>query len=262
MFDGSTAGFSVEGNIMSLINKTNFDTLTILESANTFNYLFINCTGLTSAENLSLPATTLTYRCYSNMFQGCTSLTTAPELPATTLANDCYYSMFEGCTSLTTAPELPATTLSYECYRNMFSGCTSLTRAPELPATTLASSCYSYMFYGCTSLTTAPELPATTLTDYCYREMFRGCTSLASAPELPATTLVSYCYAYMFYDCTKLNYIKCLATGISAKRCTYYWVSGVSSTGTFIEKPNTTWETGNSGIPTGWTVLDDYTTQN
>ena len=58
-----------------------------------------------------LPETTLAYDCYSSMFQGCTSLTTAPELPATTLANGCYCSMFQGCTSLnyikamfTTAP--------------------------------------------------------------------------------------------------------------------------------------------------------------
>ena len=36
------------------------------------------------------------------MFEGCTSLTTAPELPATTLASNCYYSMFKGCTNLNT----------------------------------------------------------------------------------------------------------------------------------------------------------------
>ena len=34
------------------------------------------------------------------MFNGCTSLTAAPELPATTLTKDCYYAMFSGCTSL------------------------------------------------------------------------------------------------------------------------------------------------------------------
>jgi hypothetical protein len=60
-----------------------------------------------------LPVTRLTRdRCYSGMFQYCTSLTTAPELPATTLASYCYNQMFYGCTSLTTAPELPATTLA------------------------------------------------------------------------------------------------------------------------------------------------------
>ena len=39
----------------------------------------------------------------------------------------CYYRMFNGCTSLTTAPSLPATTLANFCYNGMFSGCTSLT---------------------------------------------------------------------------------------------------------------------------------------
>lgn len=38
--------------------------------------------------------------CYSYMFRGCTSLTTAPSLPATTLANYCYSYMFNGCTSI------------------------------------------------------------------------------------------------------------------------------------------------------------------
>ena len=72
---------------------------------------------------------------------------------STTISNSyCYYRMFDGCTSLTTAPALPATTLKSDCYSNMFNGCTSLTTAPVLPATTLANSCYYSMFYGCTSL--------------------------------------------------------------------------------------------------------------
>ena len=61
--------------------------------------------------------------CYQYMFNGCTSLTTAPALPATTLADYCYISMFSNCTSLTTAPALPATTLAIGCYNSMFSGC-------------------------------------------------------------------------------------------------------------------------------------------
>lgn len=60
------------------------------------------------------------------MFEGCTSLTTAPALPAETLADSCYTYMFNGCTSLTTAPVLPATTLAYRCYAYMFNGCSSL----------------------------------------------------------------------------------------------------------------------------------------
>ena len=129
------------------------------------------------------------------------------ENPPTSISTrDCYFSMFQGCTNLTSAPELPATTLADECYSGMFKGCTNLTTAPViLPATTLADECYSGMFYGCTSLTTAPELPATTLAENCYYGMFWGCTNLATAPVLPATTLARFCYSYMFSDCTKLK---------------------------------------------------------
>ena len=66
--------------------------------------------------------------------------------------NDCFYGLFEGCSVLTSSPELPATTLSKWCYCKMFYGCSALTSAPELPATTLVSGCYMYMFYECTSL--------------------------------------------------------------------------------------------------------------
>ena len=138
----------------------------------------------------------------------------------------------------------------------MFNGCTSLKTAPALPATTLAMYCYYNMFQGCKSLATAPkELPATTLADGCYFGMFQDCTSLTTAPELPATTLAMGCYYQMFQGCTKLNYIKCLATDISASYCTGNWVSGVAFTGTFVKaRRMTSWTTGVSGIPTGWRV--------
>ena len=94
------------------------------------------------------------------------------------MAEYCYRSMFDGCTSLTTAPELPATTLAEGCYFSMFDSCTALTTAPALPATTLANYCYAYMFHGCTALVTAPALPATTLAEGCYYNMFSGCTKI------------------------------------------------------------------------------------
>ena len=130
--------------------------------------------------------------CYSYMFYGCTSLTTAPALPATTLADSCYYSMFQDCTSLTTAPALPATRLADSCYYSMFQGCTSLTTAPALPATRLADSCYYSMFQGCTSLTTAPALPATRLVRYCYYSMFQDCTKIKLSTTASGTYTKSY----------------------------------------------------------------------
>ena len=254
----STKQFVLEGNIMSLINSTNFENLNTLTSERTFNRLFYNCSKLVSAENLSLPAMTLTRDCYGSMFVSCTSLTTAPALPATALADNCYWGMFHYCTSLTTAPELPATTLANSCYRYMFWQCKSLTTAPELPATTLAEGCYQEMFAVCTSLTTAPALPATTLVDYCYNGMFDGCTSLTTAPTLPAETLAGNCYNYMFYGCGSLNYIKAMFTTTPGTDYTSSWVSGVASTGTFVKNKDATWDvTGTSGIPTGWTVVTE-----
>ena len=163
--------------------------------------------------------------------------------------------MFDGCTSLTTAPVLPATTLANDCYFNMFNGCTALTTAPELPATVIDEYCYGSMFFRCTALTTAPELPATTLAPYCYNSMFKGCTSLTQAPVLPATTLVKGCYSGMFNECKNLNYIKCIATDITtASSSLNSWLEGVSSSGTFVNTAGVEYPKGSSGIPEGWTV--------
>ena len=171
----ATGNFDIQGNAMSLLFGDNYKGQLDLTGKNyAFYQLFKNNTKLVNAENLSLPTTTLAERCYGNMFNGCSSLTTAPKLPATILADYCYYQMFYSCTALREAPELPATTLANYCYNSMFYGCTSLTTAPVLSATTLANTCYQFMFNGCTSLTTAPELPATTLAVGCYQFMFSG----------------------------------------------------------------------------------------
>ena len=69
---------------------------------------------------------------FCNLFDGCSVLTSAPELPATKLADYCYYGMFYCCTSLTAAPELKATTLAINCYSSMFEGCTKLSTVTML----------------------------------------------------------------------------------------------------------------------------------
>ena len=176
---GGTATCKVYGNVMSLVDEADFATNTTLPATYTFNRLFHSNTTLTDASYLVLPATTL--------------------------VNYSYGRMFEGCTSLTTAPVLPATTLAERCYNKMFLGCTSLTKAPILPAETLAKGCYNSMFLGCTNL----------------------------------------------------NSVTCLATNISASSCTTDWLSGVAATGTFTKAASmTSWSSGASGIPSGWTVAD------
>jgi len=178
-----------------------------------YSNLYFSCDN--NVNNLSISgdimslidANNMAYQCFRGLFNNFTALKTVDEdfLSPKTLSRECYYGMFEGCTSLTDAPNLPALTMGQECYRYMFSGCTSLEEAPLLEATSIASSCCWGMFKGCTSLTTAPQLPATSLAEYCYYEMFSGCTSLEDAPELPATTLARSCYMYMFTGCSALT---------------------------------------------------------
>jgi len=252
-FRQTKTDFDIEGNVMSLLYGDGFKGKTsLVGNNNAFRDLFYD-SFLNSAENLSLPATTLaqscyvrmfyecpllttapsvlpatalTQSCYSNMFKGCTSLTKAPALPATTLAQTCYQNMFNGCTSLTTAPELPAETLADYCYATMFESCIKLATAPELPAEALAPGCYSGMFSGCTSLTTAPVLPAKTLARACYESMFDSCTSLATATELPATTLANSCYSKMFSGCTSLTSAPELPATTLTQYCYYYMFFG------------------------------------
>ncbi len=225
----------VYGNVMSLINSTDFATTTAFadESSYNFCYLFKNCSRLYNhpTKSIVLPATTLATGCYCRMFNGCTNLTAIPDLPATKLADNCYGFMFYGCTNLTAVPDLPATILANSCYLHMFENCSGLTTVPTtLPVTTLAYSCYQGMFKNCTSLTTAPELPAPTLAENCYQDMFWGCSALTS--------------------------VTCLATDISASGCVDYWFSSVTTTGTFYKASTMSGWTVGTNVPANWTIVD------
>lgn len=75
---------------------------------------------------------------------------------------------------------------------------------------------------------------------------------------LPATVLRKNCYSEMFSGCTKLNYIKCLATDISAKDCTTNWLKSTAKKGTFVKAEGFEgWTVGDSGIPNGWTIEEE-----
>jgi hypothetical protein len=225
--------FNLVGNCMSMLfSDSGKYARSLVGYYGAFCRLFYNCTSLKEVSENFLPALDTYNYCYQQMFQGCTSLTTAPNIYATNAAYQCCMQMFQGCTRLTKAPVLTATDLGYQYYRNMFNGCVRLVNAPELPATTLGTSCYVSMFYGCTSLEMAPILRASTLTYESYCSMFSGCS--------------------------KLKHITMLATDISNERCLEGWVNGVASSGTFVKHPNmTTLPTGTSGIPEGWTVVND-----
>ena len=119
---------------------------------------------------------------------------------------------------------------------------------------------FASLFSGCTRVKSARNmiLPAIRLSTSCYEKMFKNCTGLTTPPYsigTSGTVMTSGSCAYMFQGCTSLNNITCLATDISANMSIYRWVYGVASSGTFTKAASmTSWPTGDSGIPSGWTI--------
>lgn len=119
--------FNVYGNIMSLFNSQNFDSVYEFEAGSDCNLrYFFYFSSVVDASNLILPVTALTNNCYQYMFNYAWDLISAPALPAKTLTSHCYDSMFTGCQSLINAPELPAETVPNYGYFFMFNLCRSL----------------------------------------------------------------------------------------------------------------------------------------
>lgn len=171
-----------------------------------------------------------------------------------------FYRLFYNCANIVNVSEnfLPATVLVSSCYRGMFTNCTNLINSPNLPAETVYDYSYGAMFQNCTSLVTAPIMLAKYLGDSSCLYMFYNCQQLTTAPILYPSKLTRKCYRFMFCECNKLNYIKMLATDISASSCLEHWVYNVAPKGTVVKHPDmTTLPTGSWGIPSGWTVVND-----
>ena len=231
-FSDSTCTFNLYGNIKSLSNWQEISS----SSTYAFYKLFADCTGLINANDLILPYNTLPEYGYGYMFYNCTGLQNAPELPATSPgsggANYHYAHMFENCTSLIQTPMMKITSAGY-------------------------GTCYA-MFKGCTNLVTVTEFEIITINYMACSDMFSGCSNLINMPPLKATKVSSAengQYNRMFKNCSKLNNITCLLNKGNSNVCSN-WLSGVSQTGTFTKASNSTWDSGVSGIPSGWTIQD------
>ena len=124
----------IYGNIMSLVYGDNFKDKTSFTENGVFWLLFYQST-VGSAENLILPATTLTEDCYRAMFSSSTLAVPPQILPATTLGARCYKYMFNA-TSITASPYLPDATTATDCYDNMFTNAASLASVTCLQSTT------------------------------------------------------------------------------------------------------------------------------
>ena len=154
---------SLSGNLMTLIDGDNPPLEIPGNTSNNycFGKLFQHITSsdqyckIISAKDLQLPATLLKEGCYENLFLNNTYLQEAPAdlSSAENVPANAYNGMFEGCSSLISAPLMPQVdTISTNGFKAMFKGCSSLQVAPTLPAKRLGKAAYEQMFSGCTSL--------------------------------------------------------------------------------------------------------------
>ena len=117
----SSAQFNIEGNSTSLYFGNEFISRSGRADECMFRYLFKDCTTLISARNFKLQEIA-EEDCYTRMFQGCTSLTEAPELPSINLAMSCYTNMFYGCSNLQYIKAMFTTTPSSTYTSNWVNG--------------------------------------------------------------------------------------------------------------------------------------------
>lgn len=219
----ATGDYEISGEISSLVNGNATDTDLSGKRPYTFAMLFSGDTHLVSAEYLKVSSTALPDSCFNSTFRSCTSLVKAPELPSTVLGYESYSSMFEGCTALAYPPtELNFTTISSN--GNSYNRMFCMSRSSKITA----------------AMTYTPK-------------MFGDWGSVA-----PATRNMQ-----MFAGNGSLTNIYCYWTNSSGTFGNIAdWVTNTDDTNvTFYKRSTQSFASGNSGIKTGWTVVNDDTTQ-
>ena len=150
---GSTLGLAKVGKNQTLeysTDTTNWNTMntsTSISLSNTGDKVYIR--GILSADGGILQNTQFKMTGKIAASGNCNAIWNYQDLNAP-LKKYCGYGMFDGCTSLVTAPELHAKTLKTACYREMFDGCTNLNHITCL-ATDISAGGLNYWVNGVSS---------------------------------------------------------------------------------------------------------------
>ena len=126
---------------------------------------------------------------------------------------------------------------------------------------TLPQGVFNNLFRGNVNLVSAENLTLQPSSDgslpvFAYLYLFSNCTSLIKPPVLIAKTLSNGSYYSLFDGCSKLDNLTVYTDDNSHTNCTYKWLNGVASTGTFNNMGGATYTKDSvSGIPTGWTEV-------
>lgn len=191
-------------NSSSSINPTasgvvDMSSLVSISGSSACSNMFQGCTGITSVDLSSLTTVSGANAC-SNMFEGCTGITGALDLSSLTTVsggNACNY-MFKGCTGITGKIDLSSLTNGFCSY--MFQGCTGIT---SVDLSNLERGNTSYMFSGCTGLTGAIDLSSLNHSNG-INSMFNGCTGITSV-DLSLLAGFSNNASNLFTNCTSLT---------------------------------------------------------
>lgn len=181
-------------------------------NARDFSNMFLGCTAMTTVPLFNVSNGTTFYQ----MFRDCSSLLTAPQFDlssATTVQG-----MFTNCQALTTVAQFD--TSNCVTFTNMFSN-TSLTAVPQL--NTSKGEAFGYMFNNCKKLTTVGGIDLSLATGIA--NMFSSCTALENITFNGVIKITGLSLS----PCSKLTHDSLM----SAINALYDWVTDGSGSGTY-----------------------------
>jgi len=146
----------------------------------------------------------------SGMFEGCSSLSSLPDISKLNTNNLTNMSgIFYGCSSLSSLSDISKwNTNNVINMSNIFWGCSSLSSIPDISNwNTNNATNMSGMFYKCSSLTSLPDISnwnTNKVTNM--SEMFYECSSLTSLPNISKWNINNVIYMNkMFEECSSLS---------------------------------------------------------
>ena len=218
-----TVTFVPNKNMDTYFNSGTFENMKYIKGLPFYNCtrtdmtnMFKGCSNLTTIPFLDTSnVTEMTY-----LFAGCSNLVAIPQLNTSKVTH--MGAMFSGCTSLTTIPLLDTSSAKYMTY--MFNACKNLIEIPQIDTSNVLD--ISHMFDRCSRLTSIPMLNTSKTT--AMHGLFYGCTNLTEVPQLNTSSTTDM--TSMFENCTSLTTIPLLDTSnVSDARSMFYGCTSLTT---------------------------------
>ena len=169
------------------------------------DYWFYKFENLTEISGIKENLNTANVKNMSDMFCGCSSLTTLDLSNFNTANVKNMSDMFSFCSSLTTLDLSNFNTANVTDMRYMFSDCSRLTTLDVSNFNTANVTAMCYMFENCSSLTTLDVSNFNTANVTTMRSMFKDCSSLTTLDVSNFNTANVKNMWGMFYNCSSLT---------------------------------------------------------